>query len=1167
MGAPLDSSAEELALAGAILVEDRVLRRVIKRHRRIRGLAVPHEHCYVLPREELARYVDPDEVPDALLQSASLPARVILVRGDRAALAGGHPASGSGGGEPAPADARGSAERGAAAAWCAVWRRCFHASVHRVFDERLARGALTPAAIRERIHRIGQTEFDEIRSVLAQEDLLLPPVDAVSVYIEFAALYLELRYFAPATVARTFPAVASFATVDATIALDLDPAALLAASRPARAPAEPVVERAPAEPTAPAARPPAPPRVVPGARWRAARARARGNHARAALLAARSGDRATAQADLDELTRRLARALAAPATEAVRWAAVLLPLVEHAGTSRSPRLGPGARLLHDLAAACVVAERETRVVDAIAWARSRGRVPIVRSLPATREARIAKHLRAATAKLAACGLAGQARDQLADALHAMVDRADAQVRAALRPRLEAALDEVGLAPRSLPERVAQRALVDELLDRAVAVGRLSLGDLRDALSRNDLKLPDLSREDLGRGDPLLRADRILAHSLDGVYRGGEAYMRALQRGSAVLFGTRVGRWITLYAMLPLLGSYTVIGGLHHMVAPLAKYLEWPEPEIATTTSILGGAAALFLLMHAPPARRATWWGARMLWRVLRALLVRVPLAIWHHPLVQALAASRLMRWGIKPGLPAAVVWWVVPGPWHWPAAAAVHVGIAAGLSSRLGRRIEEIAIDWLVRTSRHLTSRLVPALVKWTLQLFVQLVELLDRGIYRVDEWLRFRTGQSLIMIVLKGVFGAAWFFVTYLLRLYVNLFVEPTTNPIKHFPVVTVAAKIIVPYIPAMLSGIASATAPLLGAQLAGGFAAFTVLVLPGLAGFLVWELKENWRLYRATRPQALRPRLIGHHGETMARYLRPGFHSGTIPKLFTKLRRAAWKDDARAVARHKEALHHVEEAVERFIERQLVEVLNQSGAMAAAAAGSAATSAGPVACAGVEVGSNRVQIALTCERVAPQPATLRFELQSGWIVVGIPEPGWIDHLSEPARAVLEIALAGCYKLAAVDLVREQLERALEPQPAAAAPPYDIADEGLVVWPAQGFELELVYDLRDPHLRVTARGPAVDRAPEPAAPLAEPGREPAVPAAAAEPAAVAEPAAAAEPAAQAIDLAGRRALFGRELLYGSRWLSVWQQLARHEAPSAVIAGPSLLPRRTAAAP
>ena len=43
---------QELARLGAVLVEERVLRRIIKRHRRLpgMGLQIPHAHCYTLPR-------------------------------------------------------------------------------------------------------------------------------------------------------------------------------------------------------------------------------------------------------------------------------------------------------------------------------------------------------------------------------------------------------------------------------------------------------------------------------------------------------------------------------------------------------------------------------------------------------------------------------------------------------------------------------------------------------------------------------------------------------------------------------------------------------------------------------------------------------------------------------------------------------------------------------------------------------------------------------------------------------------------------------------------------------------------------------------------------------------------------------------------------------------
>ena len=90
----------------------------------------------------------------------------------------------------------------------------------------------------------------------------------------------------------------------------------------------------------------------------------------------------------------------------------------------------------------------------------------------------------------------------------------------------------------MPERVARKKLVEELLDQIGERGFLAMGDLRDAISRNNLKLPDLSDlRDFLRGDQLLRADRRLATVLDGVYRRGEFYLRWMQRMSSLGFGT------------------------------------------------------------------------------------------------------------------------------------------------------------------------------------------------------------------------------------------------------------------------------------------------------------------------------------------------------------------------------------------------------------------------------------------------------------------------------------------------------------------------------------------------------------------------------------------------------------------------------------------------------
>src|SRR5207249_1175101 len=201
-----------------------------------------------------------------------------------------------------------------------------------------------------------------------------------------------------------------------------------------------------------------------------------------------------------------------------------------------------------------------------------------------------------------------------------------------------------------------------------------------------------------------------------------------------------------------------------------------------------------------------------------------------------------------------------------------------------------------------------------TLAIFKELVEAVERCLYSVDEWLRFRTGDTRFSLVAKTGLGFIWFFVTYFVRIYVNLFVEPTVNPIKHFPVVTVSAKLIVPFIPFLFHLFEAIFAPL-GPTMAKALATMNVILLPGIFGFLVWELKENWRLYAANRSRLLRPVLIGHHGETLSRYLRPGFHSGTIPNLWRKLRRAERRAyrSGRPTATHKciEALHHVEECI----------------------------------------------------------------------------------------------------------------------------------------------------------------------------------------------------------------------------------------------------------------
>ncbi len=168
----------------ALLVAPRILRRVIKQDAGVSGLGlrVPHRKTYVIGREDLLTIVGTDDLD--LDTDAELADQVILIARPTA--------------EALDALSRDKA-------LVKFWRQLFHARVHAALDQQIAEGRLGEPEIRARIRQIGETEFDEIRSVLRQEDYLLPPRIDATVYIEFAAVYLELRHFVPSFSALIFP--------------------------------------------------------------------------------------------------------------------------------------------------------------------------------------------------------------------------------------------------------------------------------------------------------------------------------------------------------------------------------------------------------------------------------------------------------------------------------------------------------------------------------------------------------------------------------------------------------------------------------------------------------------------------------------------------------------------------------------------------------------------------------------------------------------------------------------------------------------------------------------------------------------------------------------------------------------------------------------------------
>jgi hypothetical protein len=424
-----------------------------------------------------------------------------------------------------------------------------------------------------------------------------------------------------------------------------------------------------------------------------------------------------------------------------------------------------------------------------------------------------------------------------------------------------------------------------------------------------------------------------------------------------------------------------------------------------------------------------------------------------------------VRFVFKPAAWTAVIWFAFPMMnLYWPAlairAAILFIALNLLLNSRFGRTLEEMAADWAVQTWQRYGMRFILGLFWWIVDFFKTMVETVERLMYGVDEWLRFKSGDSRYFFAVKAVLALAWSGVAYVLRFCVNLLVEPQINPIKHFPVVTVSHKLLLPLYP-VLGGIFAAH---MEKEWAYTMATLLIWCIPGIFGFLVWELRENWRLYAANRPKGLQPMIIGSHGEKMARLLKPGFHSGTVPKLFAKLRRSERKARAsgnwKAVRKHLHGLERVEKYLRRFVQRDFIATFNESRTERLEAEDSAALLPrdGRISLLDIQFGTNRARLIFAAMDTEEPLLAIDFDVQSGWLIGGIEPFDGVRRMAGEDREELSTAILGLYKTAGAEIARRQIVLVL-PSP---TPAYDFSPSGLRIWPDASFETEIYYEFGD---------------------------------------------------------------------------------------------------------
>ncbi|MFT7621109.1 MAG: hypothetical protein ACI9WU_000270 [Myxococcota bacterium] len=838
-----------------LVVRPRVLRQIIDNHRNPRGWAVPHGDSYRLSHSELERIIAEEGL---LLDAWGLPDPVLLI-----------------------------AEDG-----CEI-RHTRHVQAHALLDSGL-QDLLAVAAF---CQSVGPLALEEARAVLVDDQRLFAPEDNSEVARELAATWVEWsaeerRHFFPS----------------------LDPSVMQAALG---ALSETDLPRAPGpdapipRPTAPVARAASDPERL---QRRAEDARLAGNHVRAIAARARARRRELAETDeqletdLHSLTERLETALAGPVS-GEEWRRVLRPLAYAPGEGR---WSPAIRLLYDLQKICAIVERPAVRLDVARWLVSRGEASLRRPLTRQVRVRVHRYLRKALDR------AGVLDPSVAEPLCDALDRArivvSSELRTRLAPRIRDCLRTGGIQPRSIVEQVAEARVADGLIDRILERDYIAFQDLRDAISQDDLKLSDISGPvELLRGDALLSADRALARELDGIYRRSPGYMRGLQRASAVAFGNAAGRAFTRYAALPFLLAFVILEALQYIVRPLAGLAGMTAPPLVTAPSVIGLSLLVALHVNSERVRANSWRAAKALYRSLRGLLIDGPRWLADRPAMKAFlqgyAAVLLRRFVVRPLLLAVPILLVsrllgLSARTAWLVFGASALTVSLALTTPPGKRGEARLIEAGSTLWTRIRYGLFMGLINWLLRTSRRVQAAIERVAYTVDEYLRFREGDPRLALVSKLILGSAWAVLTWAFQLVIDLFVEPQINPIKHFPIVTVSHKVLL------------SQTTVFTAIMGTGPAAIFLTVAPGFVGFLAWELTANWRLYDSGRPARVPLARIGSHGETGPGLLVPGFHSGTIPTQYRRLRNQA-RGSLRQGPKEREALHHAEQALTRFFDR----------------------------------------------------------------------------------------------------------------------------------------------------------------------------------------------------------------------------------------------------------
>ncbi|EGV31615.1 hypothetical protein ThidrDRAFT_1816 [Thiorhodococcus drewsii AZ1] len=658
---------------------------------------------------------------------------------------------------------------------------------------------------------------------------------------------------------------------------------------------------------------------------------------------------------------------------AAQWK--LSPLTAHELNGLTERLGEAVHESRRSRTACSLLKTLERVLlesrttyyrlRPVHWMLTLGRDPLRQILPFQANLKALRALDSAMNRLERLGWSAQQTEGYRRTLLALAERVSVQNEKKLKPLLERALRQADFTPSNHREQVAFNKLLCELMDVVRRRRHLRFTDFRDMVARNALRLQDLRPREFMLGDRLSRFDRQAARCLPGLYQPGEFYIKGLQQLSAPLFGTPPGRLVLRHLILPFGLAFLGLKTIDVVAALITDH----HSRLHLATLWLVGALGLAIngIAHTRVGRTgfhvfivSLWWTLRLvLYDGLRRLLRWRPVST----LLNTDLIRGVDRYLMRPALTGSLIVLPVAGLASFiqdepiePSVSLLALTLALGTLAHNtpgGRRLLDNLASSSMQALRRLNQALVMGLIKELMLFFKELTRRFQQGLHRIEELLSHHLGESILQLALKSLLVPIWSLLQSLIQFYVTVLVEPQINPVKHFPLVTIAHKLMLPFLPVITGFMLDLLEPLLPKWIAYPFITLTVLLLPGLAGFLVWELKENWKVYAANHgritdkpgprpelmvvrrpdlPQALiEPAIVGLHGETMRGFLRRGFHSGTLPKAFDRLRRVLRnqiRDEVDTPQRLRDAERHladIETQICVFCDRELAYALSQ--------------------------------------------------------------------------------------------------------------------------------------------------------------------------------------------------------------------------------------------------